>query len=156
MGTQKANSRAQSKELILTNVFLLLIEFGKERRRFLTFLCGPDSTDIRPEAEVVGILPLAGFLSVVSDLSDGLQGEWGVPAHDSPSSMPDTLGEAELHLALLRVLGWAHGLQADIKQVSRRNVCINSPPSNMKTRHLDGSECLYTGLNKEQGLWKSN
>ena len=156
MGTQKANSQSQSKELSLTNVFLLLIEFGKERRRFLTFLCGPDSADRLPEAEVVGILPLAGFLSVVSDLSDGLQGEWDVPAHDSPSSIPDTLGEAKLYLDLLRVLGWAQGLQADIKQISRRKVCMNSPHSKMKTRHLDGSECLYTGLNKEQGLWKSN
>lgn len=53
---------------MLTNVFLLLTEFGKEWQRILTFLCAPD-TDRHPEAEVRGLLPLSGFLSVASDLS---------------------------------------------------------------------------------------
>ena len=54
---------------MLTNVFLLLTEFGKEWRRILTFLRAPDSTDRHPDAEVGGLLPLAGFLSGTSDLS---------------------------------------------------------------------------------------
>ena len=54
---------------MLTNVFLLLTEFGKEWRRILTFLCAPD-TDRHPEAE--GERTVASCWLSVSDLRSQL------------------------------------------------------------------------------------
>lgn len=63
----------------------------------LAFSSGPASTDRCPEAEVVSVLPLYGFM--VSDLSCGPQWEWAVPAPSVPPSIPDTLEETELYIS---------------------------------------------------------